>query len=407
MGSDNNEGFFTHVQLNIAAPAKFNSGATLSSDLGGAGVAHGDDGDDPHSLSALMALGDLGSMHPGNMHLVEFGLYKRLDYLTLFMFSGRHIHGATPPQPLTPDFIMQKFFTRLLTICYPKLLAMDRFNLGAYTISAWPFVDFQEYFEHDLRIYESALMPNSHLNFAHDGGAAMQRPSLVSFIVRELLHLVLRIVAQVSPSLPIRMDPLSFLRSFSFQGEDGSWVQVGDWLLAPGISPAVDTERERIKDLLIVRTRASSLTIPKIVAGFKEYLDAPPPITLVDGDDDGSQAEVNDDSSSVEIEIDPDVLAYQERQAMVLSRADDDSSSTHLDVDVEMTGDVPQFVSGQQSYEQEEDGEVEVMDVDQDGEDSQSGDDGNTDEGSPELPSILKGWNSAYICLFCYLNTQC
>lgn len=339
VGSHYNEGFFTHVQLNVAAPAKFNAGTTLSSDLATAGGAHGDDNDDPHSLSALTPLGDLGDMHPGHMHIVELGLYRRLEYLSSFFFNGKHIHGATPPQPLSRDFELFRFFTRLMAICYPKLAAMDRFHWGAYSISPWPFIT--SFFENNLRSLNAAPAPpkNNKLNFVHDGAAAMQRGSLVTFVLRDFLCFVLAVLKEWNRSLPIRVDPSAFLRSFSYRDANGQWVQLDGWQYAPGDSPIVDAERARVDADLQQRTWAISLLIPKVVASkpFEGYVMDPPPVTIIEGvhptdnkdddDDDfmvvedmllmADDIEMGDDADDVNVDANVDVDRVDVRGGLV------------------------------------------------------------------------------------------
>ncbi len=84
-------------------------------------------------------------------------------------------------------------------------------------------------------------------------------------------------------SLPIRLNPSAFLGAFSFQGEDGDWVQIGDWLNAPSVSVAIEEERNRVDELIVQLTRDTSLLIPKIVASaeFDKYRSKPPEITSI------------------------------------------------------------------------------------------------------------------------------
>ncbi len=137
--SDKDVGFLLHSRpTQHRGSAKFKANSTLTGDLKAAGGAHEDATDDPFSLSVLTALGDLGEMHPGHMNLVELGLYRRLEYMSTLFFSGRHIHGSTPPQPLEEDFIILQSFFRIAGICYLKIVTIDCLRRGALTICSSP-----------------------------------------------------------------------------------------------------------------------------------------------------------------------------------------------------------------------------------------------------------------------------
>ncbi len=349
IASSDNEGFFTHIQLNIAAPAKFKANSTLTGDLKAAGGAHEDATDDPFSLSALTALGDLGEMHPGHMNLVELGLYRRLEYMSTLFFSGRHIHGSTPPQPLEEDFIILRSFFRIAGICYLKIVTIDRLRRGALTICSSPLPRTFG-LESDLRNYSQPGYRNTDhlppLSFAHDGAAVMSRPSLSTFIVRELLYVVLSLLKGMEHSLPIRLNPSAFLGAFSFQGEDGDWVQIGDWPNAPGVSVAIEEERNRVDELIVQLTWDTSLLIPKIVASaeFDKYRSKPPEITSIPGAP----------LFTVELE---DMEAVES----LLQLGDD----IEMDVETYASGNPQQRLEDEASDLDVGEGEEEIMDIDE------------------------------------------
>lgn len=142
---------------------------------------------------------------------------------------------------------------------------------------------------------------------------------------------------------------------------------------------------------MIESTRNSSLVIPMVVSSkeFEDYLNDPPAITSVEGElglllseFEASEAlDLGDDSSSVEIGVDPYLLSLR-------------SGGIEGDVDMH-PADAEDVI-----YEHDEDGEDE-MDVDErssdEGNKEGSGDvsESNGDIDSPPitLPAILQEWN--------------
>ncbi|KLO05480.1 hypothetical protein SCHPADRAFT_946875 [Schizopora paradoxa] len=283
VGGDINRGYFTHTQINIAAPAKYNANSTLSSDLKTAGSAHDDGADDPFSLSAMTSIGDLGDLHPGHFHFPELGLYVRLDYMTTVLFSGRHIHGSTPPQPLDPNFNITLDLIRLTVICYLKLLASNRSMDGSLAVcpSLLPQgssfeVNLAPHFHDD---HELAVR-GPYLSFAREGEAVMPFVLLVTFIIREILATVVSLLRCMERSVPMRVDTSAFLRAFSYQDREGEWHPVPSWDNAPGVSQVTDAFRKQVTDEYQEWIKRCSVVIPKVVNSdsCKTYRIDPPKI---------------------------------------------------------------------------------------------------------------------------------
>ncbi|KLO04775.1 hypothetical protein SCHPADRAFT_947449 [Schizopora paradoxa] len=286
VGGDFNKGYFTHTQLNIASPAKFNANSTLSSDLKTAGSAHDDGADDPFSLSAMTSIGDMGGLHPGHFHFPELGLYVRLDYMTTILFSGRHIHGSTPPQPLDPNFRLTIDIIRLTVICYLKLLASNRSRDGALAVCP-SILPWGNGFEVNLAPHfdENHVLARRgpYLTFAREGEAVMPFILVVAFIVKELLATVVALLKAMEKSVPMRLDTSAFVGAFSFRDKDGVWRTVPSWENAPGGSK--DVFRKQVTDEYQEMIRQCSLLIPKVFSSdsFDKYRAKPPEVEEILG----------------------------------------------------------------------------------------------------------------------------
>lgn len=79
----------------------------------------------------------------------------------------------------------------------------------------------------------------------------MPAPSVMEFVVRCLLLLVLAIISQLPPTFNIKLDADSFLGSFYYTDSDGSARRVGPWVDGPGWrDPQSDTGNEDPSDRL-------------------------------------------------------------------------------------------------------------------------------------------------------------
>ncbi|KAF9060247.1 hypothetical protein BDP27DRAFT_1430278 [Rhodocollybia butyracea] len=91
---------FQAVQMNLATPQVHHCVNDLSKQLGFFGGMHFDQGDSEGGFTTMFSLPDLpndSGWGGGQFHLVELGLYVRLDKPVVLSFSGLRLHGGTPP----------------------------------------------------------------------------------------------------------------------------------------------------------------------------------------------------------------------------------------------------------------------------------------------------------------------
>lgn len=60
----------------------------------------------------------------GRFHLVELGLYVKLDHLVVITFSGLRLHGGTPPLA-PPGAVIPAWAYRCVEVAYPQGATMD------------------------------------------------------------------------------------------------------------------------------------------------------------------------------------------------------------------------------------------------------------------------------------------
>ena len=99
IGSDNNKGYVTSSQMNIANVEAWESERTQMDDkLGVAGVPHVDIADDPMSMTAMLCLSELPPGYsPGFFFLLEFGFFSSCDRYRVLVFSGLNRHAGSSP----------------------------------------------------------------------------------------------------------------------------------------------------------------------------------------------------------------------------------------------------------------------------------------------------------------------
>ena len=84
------------------------------------GGDHTDQGDSPCGLSAMVPCSDLpDGYEAGRFHLLSLGVFIVLDKIPVVYFTGRLLHGGTPP--LAPSTVthIEPWAYRCVLIFYP------------------------------------------------------------------------------------------------------------------------------------------------------------------------------------------------------------------------------------------------------------------------------------------------
>ena len=84
------------------------------------GGEHTDQGDSPCGLSAMVPCSDLPpGYQAGRFHLLSLGVYVVLDQIPVVYFTGRLLHGGTPPLAPPSATEVEQWAYRCVLIFYP------------------------------------------------------------------------------------------------------------------------------------------------------------------------------------------------------------------------------------------------------------------------------------------------
>ncbi|KAJ6629426.1 hypothetical protein B0H10DRAFT_1939814 [Mycena sp. CBHHK59/15] len=72
-----------------------------------------------------------------------------------------------------------------------------------------------------------------HSSFIHEGTGMMTPAALMTFVVRSLLLFMFYMLQQLPQEYKVQFDPDLVIQAVTFE-QDGRWVNVGEWALAPG-----------------------------------------------------------------------------------------------------------------------------------------------------------------------------
>ncbi|KAF8972601.1 hypothetical protein BDZ97DRAFT_1913105 [Flammula alnicola] len=242
----NGNSAFAAAQLNLAPTRPSTSVETLQDSMGSAGEAHVDSDDSPGHYSHMAAVSDLPEgFDPGRFFVLYPGVFITLDPFSSVCFSGLRRHGSSPPivpPAATADEL--SWATRVTLISYPPKGMTGDFQkrpLGALGLGN------VLYTTPEMITPEPKRLSCNPSTFAEDGRVIIPRLSLVAFLAKSFLTVVLCILAQLDPLIGVRVDSDAFLGSFSFANEDGHRQRVGPWRLGPGWrSPNASNESENI-----------------------------------------------------------------------------------------------------------------------------------------------------------------
>ncbi|KAI0060625.1 hypothetical protein BV25DRAFT_1917696 [Artomyces pyxidatus] len=282
VGCDDNTSFST-AQLNISPAVAYSDGSTsLQSSLGFFGGAHNDSNDDLAGLSHMFAHADLPPGYdPGLFHLLELGVFVKLDGFKLMVFNGLRRHGGTVPRAPVGEPHVVPWAYRCVLVCYPSSAVVEGHGISAVA-SLRPSDQFKQktggsryakvksksvgagagrnvkrrrasgsvrarlenkekgIFTMGMEIKNNpedyAKQPwSSHATFAADGDVIMAPRSLVTYIARSLLLFCIYILAQLPQKYQVQIDTDKFLTSFSME-EDGERKNLEPWAYAPRLN---------------------------------------------------------------------------------------------------------------------------------------------------------------------------
>ncbi|KAF8960611.1 hypothetical protein BDZ97DRAFT_1921995 [Flammula alnicola] len=245
--SVNGNSAFAAAQLNLAPTRPSTSVETLQDSMGSAGEEHIDSDDSPghYSHMAAVSTSRRGSIPADSSCSIRVCLSRWIPSL---LSVSRVFAAMVPPLPsrlrqppptnsgMTGDFQKRPLGALGLgNVLYatPEMITPERKRLSCN--------------------------PST---FAEDGRVIIPRLSLVAFLAKSFLTVVLCILAQLDPLIGARVDSNAFLGSFSFANEDGHRQRVGPWRLGPGWrSPNASNETENIlldSDLVSQQTLVDS-----------------------------------------------------------------------------------------------------------------------------------------------------
>ncbi|KAF8953459.1 hypothetical protein BDZ97DRAFT_1767424 [Flammula alnicola] len=257
----NGNSAFAAAQLNLAPTRPSTSVETLQDSMGSAGEEHIDSDDSPGHYSHMATVSDLPEgFDPGRFFVLYPGVFVTLDSFASVCFSGLRRHGSSPPiAPAAAAADELSWATRVTLISYPPKGMTGDFQkrpLGALGLGN------VLYTTPEMITPERKRLSCNPSTFAEDGRVIIPRLSLVAFLAKSFLTVVLCILAQLDPLIGARVDSDAFLGSFSFANEDGHHQRVGPWRLGPGWrSPNASNETENIlldSDLVSQQTLVDS-----------------------------------------------------------------------------------------------------------------------------------------------------
>ncbi|KAI0043096.1 hypothetical protein FA95DRAFT_1609674 [Auriscalpium vulgare] len=252
MGVQENKYFF-NSQLNVSpsVPA-LDRNTNLSYALGFFGLVHRDRQDPIPGLTGMVSWPDLPPGYdPGTFHLVELGVFVRLDGLRLMYFNGLRRHGGTPPRAPEGQEV-QNWAYRIVVVCYPPSVVLE--NHGVTALATLRSADTDTGNESQAKAHGMLTLDmnvknnpedrqhqawSRHATFAADGHVIMEEPALLRFHARSLYLLSVYVLAQLPPHIKATIDVDKFMASFSIKSSDGEYV-APSWLLAPVLNDFAD-----------------------------------------------------------------------------------------------------------------------------------------------------------------------
>lgn len=252
------------MQVNLAGGVPYESRVGLSASLGNAGEAHTDKRDDPEKFTAMLAMGDIDTLHPGFFFLLELGVYIYMANYRVVHFSGLQRHGGSPPRARRGEDV-PAWATRMTVIWYPSLPAMTRESafvdgfLGKHCS-----VDVQPRYAIDPELKKT--IKKQHLNFFRDGLSVMERNCYEMFALREMILVNSILFDQVDG---LHFDASQFAKCVYRLSESGERIYCTDnWSYAPGLQD--EQSLETLAEVERERTLAASLISGQVALGKRK-----------------------------------------------------------------------------------------------------------------------------------------
>ncbi|KLO05202.1 hypothetical protein SCHPADRAFT_1003018 [Schizopora paradoxa] len=213
IGVDDNQGFFSQQQINLAGVEKAESLEGLDKNMGKAGLPHYDPKDCPQGYTCMFATSNFDGfgdrIHPGFFHFLEVGLYVKCSNFRLVYFSGLHFHGGSPPRAEHGFDDIPDWCTRFNNILYPNDFLLSGFIAMVLAVSAaLGRIELFSAMRYDPK--GPVTVGEGPLNFMRDGDSIMSRQAYIQYISRQMVILLEGIMSQ-SPHLGLNMDAVRSL----------------------------------------------------------------------------------------------------------------------------------------------------------------------------------------------------
>lgn len=259
IGSAENEGLFTQMQLNFAGVEAADSVRGLDASIGRAGTKHTDPQDCPLSYTPLFAMGNLDKfdIDPGRFHAAELGAYAVMVNYRPLVLNALHFHGGSPPRA-KPSQDIPPQATRAVTIPYNNDDIASNTSASVFgATGARSHVDISNRARWDDKFFEQILQ--GPLNYLRDGSKIMSDSAFKTFIARQAVALLETLFRQTSA---IRLNPAALAVLFL----DGETEEVLDaistWAYPAGLSAERRLRMKGIMDAFDVLKFKARMTMP-------------------------------------------------------------------------------------------------------------------------------------------------
>ena len=243
IAAENNFGFLTTSQINLADVEEYSSTNGLSADLGTVAEAHHDKHDCPMAMTSMIAGSSLPvGFHPGFFFLLEYGVFVTMHKYTVICFCGLMKHGGTPPY--APEGVPVPLWAlRLTVIWYASCVFVER--LAACNLCCLPvrgkgqtfLLETFPYHTRTAKDYRYAPHTSEKGDFIHQGHRVMPENCLRQFISRDLAVVIQGFLMGLDPSAYMLVDMSRMCSSFyhlEMDGEGTKHIYTEPWDLGPG-----------------------------------------------------------------------------------------------------------------------------------------------------------------------------
>ncbi|KAJ2916174.1 hypothetical protein MD484_g4253, partial [Candolleomyces efflorescens] len=236
-----------NVQVNIATVnhQSQKSESDLQDDLGQFGEAHFDPNDHPAYLTVVLSASTLpDTTDPGYFHILQLGVFTKLDKHRGVVFSGRRKHGATKPQWTQDTVAIRPSAFRINVVFYPTNTCVN--GQGRYPLAAVKTrAEKQELNGKEKDTSILFLTPETknlstctdrqvnRATFATEGTNIMTPEAAANFYGRGGLEWLTQTLRLAEPSLQFSVDPDLFAQAITFNNSLGEREALKTWKHAP------------------------------------------------------------------------------------------------------------------------------------------------------------------------------